>query len=396
MLVTKEGFAPYTSTVGFYLADYSSGSNIDRTVSLDPRPYVEYCSISREATISPSTSSIVVRFNKAMNTSTVMPVLYYDGFAASSVSASNVISGLVSSWSADKKTLTVTLPGSLEPDSKYKFGITNYTYGYTYIKATDGNYLTYCYYIPIFSNIFSASTYGDCVGLNFKTSTTDTFAPGKVLNLTYLNLATTSTEVDYDDVYYIYSDSLLLSWDSTPEAVGYRIYASYNGLPFQLLKNSAGPAVNITPYEIKSISGGSSSGTYYPAGTGLPWPFLGGPVMFKVLAFNSVGEGAFSDTLSIKDNKKPSITSGDLLSARRARLTLSEPVDPSSAENIANYSIAGGANVTKATLVNNYTSYTTTYIYLDLDTDMAPFLLSVSGIKDLSNNTIETGTVTVN
>ena len=92
-----------------------------------------------------------------------------------------------------------------------------------------------------------------------------------------------------------------------------------------------------------------------------------------------------TSVMDVNDVTPPSVTSAvSLMGLPSATVTFSEPVDPVTAQNIANYSLSGGIGVKSAALAEDRKS-----VKLTLDqglTDSDKLSLTVSNIKDMSPN----------
>src|SRR3989339_482835 len=163
------------------------------------------------------------------------------------------------------------------------------------MRDVKGNYFYYGTASPLFANSTSDSTYGSYVYMAFKTATDKSAVPAKPTGLVVRQQYITTTEVDYSHVDYYYH-YLNLSWTGNSEANGYRLYASYAGGPYQLVKSSATTSLVVSPYEIDAALAEFNrvGGESYPLYPGLPWPFLGVGISLEVSAYNSFGESAFS------------------------------------------------------------------------------------------------------
>ncbi|OGC36359.1 hypothetical protein A2311_02330 [candidate division WOR-1 bacterium RIFOXYB2_FULL_48_7] len=389
LIITKSGFVRYAETVTISAAELGTATSRYYSAHLDPRPSVDYCSVSPEAIVPTSTTTFEIRFSKPMDTTTIVPLLYLAGLRASGVNASNVEESVTWTWDSTNTALTVTAPNALRPDAIYYLGIIHPSRGSGYfIKGADGNY-AYFFYSSYFVNSGTSSPLGGTyMFLPFKTAASTSEAPGQPPIL-YVRDSSGSSELDYGDFHYYYNGGVYLSWEAVAGANGYYIYAQINGGKSQLVKSSLNPLAQITVNDLDNAIedferlGGSSA--TYPVAPGLPWPYLGAGVTLEVRAYNANGQGASSPSALARDAKAPVIAYVTEISSSEKKLYYLEPLEPAIAENIANYSVAGQV-VSSAVLSNSFSSPSSTYITLTLVPGATSGTIETSGLTDISGN----------
>jgi hypothetical protein len=363
---------------------------------MDPRPYVTKVVAvgfgeltTLESVVPVTVTAFEIHFSATMETASVTPVLNEASMRASSVHAQGVVDGITQSWDAAKKVLTITCAYALKPDMNYYLGLTNLDKAsFFYMRDVKGNYFYVGGASPLFGHSATDSTYGAYIYVAFKTATNKTAVPAKPTGLVVRQPYVTTTEVDYDDVYTSFSD-LNLSWTGNSEANGYRLYASYAGGPYQLVKSSATASLTVSPYEIDDALLEYSrigNGTY-PISPGLPWPFLGVGISLEVSAYNSLGESALSDPVLVKDNVKPTISSITETSNTVKKVYFSEPLDQTLAEYTDNYHV-NGQTIVSATIQYQFNAPASSYVTLVLNPGTAEGTLVVNDVQDLSGNAI--------
>jgi hypothetical protein len=398
LYITKEGFVRYASS--FYIDPPAvSGTTLNNLYILFPNPYVTRVvltgvgEVSPEVVVSTTIATFEIYFSKAMDKTTITPLVVYSGVRTNSIGALGVQPVIMSGWITDK-VLSVTA-FNLATDANYHLGIANVNkYSYGYIFDTEGNCFSSSATPYFYNNSSTNSLASGSVSyayMPFRTATNQTTAPGKVANLRAYSGYSMSTNIDYSNVDYAY-DIVSLCWDATAEATSYRVYASIGG-NYQLVKTVGGNGTYITGSEIDSaLAGYDRIGVgSYPIDPGLPWPFLGSGVSFVVTAYNSLGESGWSNVLAVKDNVAPTVWQINEQSDTVKLFYFTEPLDRTSAENVANYSILG-QTIVSATLFNNYNDGDATYVRLVLNPGVASDTLTINNVKDLSNNTIAAGT----
>jgi len=148
VIMTKEGYAVYPTTLSIDTAAYPSGSRIEVNYVMDPRPYVTKVvavgvgEVTTAENVVPATvTAFEIHFSSTMETASVTPVLNEASMRASSVNAQGVVDGITQSWDAAKKVLTITCAYALKPDMNYYLGLTNVNRAaYSYMRAANGNY----------------------------------------------------------------------------------------------------------------------------------------------------------------------------------------------------------------------------------------------------------------
>lgn len=356
VVVTKEGAQQGTNT-GTFVDNASSNSVLTLDINLKDDPTL----ISTVVDKSTSPETVILTFSEAMDKSTVIASLSYDGVRAFGQVESST------NWSADGKILSVQLKGGSLAGSKYSLILAGPTGACGTMTDLNGNVFdpvgnTITYYNSTYS-LSSPFTISLNVG---GTETAPTAAP---TNLKVMNSSGT-TEIDYLDVNF--SDSkFLLSWDGVTGAKAYKVYCSYNGGAYQFYgQSSANNNISVTPgdadltlgdFQSVSAKEYDSSSISYPLNydSNIKWPFIGSSAIdFKVIAVNSGGEGSASSIINIKDTKKPRVTSASKSwsSTTEVSVSFTEPLNKDSAENTANYTISG-QTISKAELTNNYGYY---------------------------------------
>lgn len=165
-----------------------------------------------------------------------------------------------------------------------------------------------------------------------------------------------------------------LEWnDQSNNESGFKIERSVNSSAFVQIAQTGANATSIS-------DPGLSAGTEYA---------------YRVRAFNVIGNSAYTLVVSAAtpgDTTAPTLVSASSVPGGTVTAVFSEPVERASAENLSNYSLAGGAVVTAVTLAADGRTVTLTTSGLS---DGGTYNLTATGIKDLSvarnpSNTVAT------
>jgi hypothetical protein len=375
VIATKEGYQMARSHAYFY-SDPSNNMVATADINLVDNPAL--VSVVLDKSTSPET--VVVTFTEAMDKSSVVASLSYDGTKTFGVVESET------SWSTDNKILYVRPKASFNLKGRYSL-ILKGRDGSTSASMRDlndnlfdryGNSTSYSYY--------SESYYIGPVVYSLNVSGSEEAPVVAPTNLKVINSSGT-TEIDYQDINYYY-ETLYLSWDVVSGAPAYKVYCSYAGGPYQFYGQVSTSNIAISPGGVDSVLADfTRTGDYscYDFGSGLIWPFIGSGIDFKVMAANSGGEGPASAVINIKDVKKPRITSTNYSSSTEVYVYFSEPLEKTSAENISNYTITG-QTIGQARLTNDY-NWSNYYVYLKLSPGATSGKVEVStAVQDLSGN----------
>lgn len=405
---TKEGFERNGKTVysaQYDLSNSAAGSWQTIDLDLDPRPALLGASVQDDQEISNSIPSIKFYFSEAISEETATGFIKKIALRSAAASISGYVL-LSVSWEADGRTMVLTPGRSLDADAIYQVGLCcsdpdlgikgvldlqkNPIYG-TQLNdysinnyATDAHYGTY-YYVP------------------FKTISDKTARPAAPTGLYVRSSYSGSAEVDYTSV-YASNSGVALSFNASAGANGYRLYVSADGTNYVFAKEFSTPSVFVFVSDVVAAFGSSVAVGYdtygYPIEPGLPWPFLGGGIYFKVSAYNSLGESDPSSPLQVVDTANPTVNATAVSESGTVKvIKFSESLDRASAENKANYALQGAVppTILSATLINDfsyaYQPYKTTFVRLVLSaTDAGPRTVRINGVKDLTGNQIAANT----
>ncbi len=172
----------------------------------------------------------------------------------------------------------------------------------------------------------------------------------------------------------LFSASVVVSWDPNTESdlSGYKVYYGNSSRNYTVVIDVG----NVTSYTIDNLQEGL---TYY----------------FAVTAYDFSGnESAFSEEVSISltggnsDTNPPELISVVVMGETQLDVIFSEPVEKASAENPANYSINNGVTVLGAILDQDTT---TVHLLTTKHQKGLTYVLTVSNVKDLAQNSIPSG-----
>ncbi|MBU0502382.1 MAG: carboxypeptidase regulatory-like domain-containing protein [bacterium] len=389
VVVSKEGFQSNSVTRSF-VENPSDNTILTVDVGINDNPFI--VSIGMDDPESPS--AVKVEFSEPIDTSMVVADLSYNGARTYSI-AFGVLE-VVKSWNEAKTVLTLTPAGGMIDDTNYTLQLNGITGDFSGITDLAGNSLDSSGFpIASLGGYISGFGYKYMISVNLlstATSDTPTTAPTNLRILT----STGTSEIDFVNVNY-YNDGLTLTWDSVSGATGYDVYCRIADGPFQRYSRVPATAALVCVYKVdESLAEFSRiedlSWSSYPGEgeSGIVWPFIGDyAVDFKVVPFNSAGNGPESAIITVRDSKNPSFLFLGW-SATTVTLTFSEPLDDETAENVANYTIAD-QTITAAELTNSYTSSGYGRVVLTCSPGfIAPPTVSVSiAVTDLSGNGVE-------
>lgn len=359
----------------------------------------------------------IIKFNEAMETSTVKASLVPLGLRTTAVAQGNAQLNL--SWSDGDKTLTITPRDKLISNEVYRLifdwnVFIDPPYG---PRDKRGNLLVTPIWIDYFGipiEINAHDNYAD-----YRVASGGVPAAPSNLKICYNILGTITTEADAYDYWenlYLTSEAIYLNWDAPTGGgpiTGYNIYAA-NGASKEYLKVNSDPiTTNCFSADVRTFEA-----TFWPQG--VPWsdpvcggnyPFINNPCRIKVVAFNGDGEGP-GVGISAQDTVSPRITSAEsagfagglllnlyylpaipALSSGEAYIGLSEPVNPSTVSG--NVTIAG-VSLT-ATLLTQFSDYlfpgVMSVIKLDAGTTniRTKTVTIEAGLKDLAGNSPVSG-----
>lgn len=365
-----------------------------------------------------------VKFNEAMDTSTVKVSMVPQGVRTADIAQSTAQLNMV--WSNGNKTLTITPRDQLISNEVYQL-VFDWNLNFGNILLSSGPR-------DLKGNLMVTPFWLDFVHFPFEINACDNRAvyrvasggvPGAPSNLqiTYNTGAGgpphITTEADAYDFWinlYSYPNTIFLSWDSpaSGQISGYNIYTS-NGSSSEYLKLNK----TLIASNEYTTNGYNFEKTFWPLPNQVPWsdpvcsgnyPFINNPVRIKVVAVNGDGEGPGVEISAI-DNVSPKLVTsesansgftGALLnddyylpaipaaSSGEAYLGLSEPVNPATVSG--NVTISG-VTLT-ATLLTQSSGYLAPFpkfmsvIKLDAGTtDITGKTVTItSGLKDLAGN----------
>ncbi len=176
-----------------------------------------------------------------------------------------------------------------------------------------------------------------------------------------------------------YAGTVTVSWDPNPEPdlAGYKIYLGRQS------RHDGGV------YDGLVDVGNQTSFTF----NNLDDKFPGERIYFAVTAYDFSGnESAFSDEVSIvvgaSNANRPELVAVNVLGETQVDVIFSEPLEVTSAQTQANYSISNGIQVLGAVLDANQT---TVHLVTSAHIRGQTYTLTVSGVKDLDGNEILAG-----
>jgi len=408
--VSKEGYQRNgkLSNATAYNFSSSSYASTNQTVEfdLDPRPVFMGASISNNEEIAASTQTFCLYFSEPMSKESVTVFLKMLALRSSSVVAKGIAQSSLT-WEADGKAMFLTSSAALQPDALYQIGVaaSNYSAGIESIRDLQNQ--------PIYGtkindlSLYNSATdpqYGTYLYVPFKTITDKTAVPSVPTNLVVRSTATGNTDIDYNSV-YASTSGVTIYFSASTGANGYKLYISADGTNYYFVKPFSTPSVFVSIADVVLALGSSVARGYdtynYPIEPGLPWPFLGTQtIYFKISAYNSLGESAFSNPLSVIDKVAPEANATAVSESPMIKVVkFSEPLDRASAENTSNYqfTVPPGVTILSATLINDYaytySPYKTTIVKLTLSgNDAGPRTVRINNLKDLTGNTIKANT----
>ena len=356
--VSKEGYQTTIVDGEFDMEEIPDNTVLTMSnVVLYPLVKINTINVYDEA--GPGSDRIEIIFTRSMDKDTIVTDLVYGGARIMSVSGGVAID---QSWDADNKILTITPRDGFADGAMYSLrlrGQDGYASG---IKDSERNSLLS---MPPSGAGFVAFSYNyDGIYIGIFTGGAATTSPAAPANLAAKARSSSANgAIDFKDVNYAYGESVYLSWDVVAEAVAYKVYASYDGGPYQYVASytntntgdgslTASIIDNALTYFARSNSGSS----YPSAAQVLPWPYLGEGIDFKVTAVNAAGESPFSDFIKVKDNVFPEVIAVENYSLTQKRVYFTEPLDSASAQTLTNYTMAG-QTITAAALTNTPEMY---------------------------------------
>ncbi|MBN2058626.1 MAG: Ig-like domain-containing protein [Candidatus Saganbacteria bacterium] len=395
--------------------------------------------VMRSVTPTPSstietTASFVITFNKAMDTSTVRPMIISNGLRLSGVGDTV---NATSTWSSGDKVLTISPINPLLPNQEY---LVYLAADFSKVKDKEGNLLA-----SATSTSYGVVVHedGDVVENNdyFTYRTATGGAPTAPTGLSIVvDGKPLSSEAgvgpDFSDIIGT-TTTIGLSWvGSSGNLTGYKVYVSDSlSNNYRLLEQVSAPSF-YTPLTVFNTNMGEVLNTLYgtsyidPLGTG-NYPMINRRTYFKVVAFNGEYESASVETSAI-DLVGPRVcaeaqsgrTGGggvaaavlannyylpalvDGTDARVCYIAFREPLDPSTVID-TNFTYSGG-NVTAVDLLTRatadldpaalWTGNALTIVKITVDADLAAgqTITVGTGVKDLPGNSASgTGTATV-
>lgn len=357
--VSMEGYQTTTVSDTFlWISDIPDNTVLTMSnVALYPLVKINTINVYDEQ--APGSDRIEITFSRSMDKETLVTDLVYSGARIMSVSGGVAID---QSWDTDNKILTITPRDGFAEGAMYSLRLRGQDGLSSGIKDLERN--------PLLSMppegsgfiAFNSDYYGFYVGIF--TGAPAATIPGAPTNLAAkVRSSSANGAIDFKDVNYAYSESVYLSWDEVAEAVAYKVYASYDGGPYQYVSSYTnantgdGSLTALTIDNALTYFARSNSGSSYPsAAQVLPWPYLGKGIDFKITAVNAAGESPFSDVINVNDNVFPEVIAVENYSLTQKRVYFTEPLDFASAQTLTNY-IMAGQTVTAAVLTNTPEMY---------------------------------------
>lgn len=422
LIVTADGHSRNSTTS--VTIKPSSAIPADNTITvadilLGSRPIILSFSPVPDSVVS-QTPTFVVAFNEAMDTSTVIPSLFANGVRSFALSGNTV--PLLTSWSADNKTITITPEASLVSNETYWFNV-----DYNSVAKDIAGY-------PLSTGNEQALASGQY----YRVATGG--VPGAPSNVTLvvgtkIITSDAATGADYADI--MSGATFGIHWDpSSGNVSGYKVYVakSADGI-YTYLADPTGNQnyLDTNANSVKNALYGSSS--INPVTTG-GFPMINTPLFIKVVAYNGDGESAPAATGGIKELVPPTLsatawdgngtfTNNYVLDNNyylpaigtdntKAYIFVSEPVDPSTvvADNFeinVTGIIAPARTITGIRLLSQSSSglrflgpapLDTAYVVIEITADGAitpvggdfyRINAKEGGLKDLAGNAVATG-----
>lgn len=247
--------------------------------------------------VSAATLEITVVFNEAMETASVIPAFAPNGLRAFDMGDNQ---GVISTWSSDNKTLTITTTGPLLANKYYGLAVDSAGTA----QDVDGNILDVTGGAGTGGGGLLVALYNNIAGVSYRTASGG--APSAPTNLRLSVNGT--TEVDYLDVNGG-GEAVNLWWlatTATSEITGYNIWIAPSASgPWSYLNTSSVNYLASTTNAINTALYGATWSTVN-ATCVKQLAFVTTPVHFKVVAFNGEGESAGA-TASERDVIGPSV-----------------------------------------------------------------------------------------
>jgi len=411
MTVKKDGYqAEYD---GISTANIS-GSIVTMDEFMNVHPIIRTLAPAPSSSIEAS-AVFVVTFNKAMDTSTVKPVLLPAGLRTFAAGDSV---GLTCTWTSNDTVCTITPRSALLPNLNYRLYLTNTTGVFEDVKDKDGHVLAVRIGTSNGVLVEEDGNIIEDVNQYFMFKTNSGSLPGDPSNLTLSYAVGTTTEASYNRVFN--TTGLALGW-ATPATggpiTGYNVYVAY-GASGDYSKMNVNPISTNFYIMTTDGSGNDIIEVLYGAGaTRDPvcsggYPFLNDVCRFKVVALNGEGESATGATISGRDTLGPGVSTdhgasstawpipGGLLSNGQSLPALTSGSDvylfftePISAVVDATKVRIGTATGSSASITNNNSTPYTGGIWGTVNTRSIVKVTMSAGVVATNRITVEAGAV---
>jgi len=423
IVATKEGYQKIGTSLTFGNgALVQDNTVLTADITLNPRPVVSSITPALGTTVD-ATATFVVTFNKAMDVTTVRPTLTSQGLRTAAVGDT---ASITTSWSTDKKTLTLTPTGNLYSNMTYRLnvdpGVTARDLAGNVLDTAPGGYsggLAQNEYTSGQTSYYYRTSSGGAPG-----------APSSMTIYSSTYAAAFSSEaggITYAQI--MANPNLNLQWSpsTTGNVNGYRIYVARSSSgPWLYLNNptTAYLTTNVTNIITALFGAGSALD---PINT-RNYPFINEKIYFRAVAYNAEGESASAEVNAVKlfapvlnaTAQKPAYAGGILtnfyflpaLATNEVYIAFQEPIDRTSITS-SNFTVEATATDSTVTSATHITSSMTTlggpwvvvgscYSIIkvktnkDLTVGDAGRKIHVQGVKDLYGNTMTHATVTIN